>query len=136
MNSLCVVPMTKLPMPGGKDEDARLRSLRSTGILDSTPDPAFDRLTKLAAAIFEVPIAYVSFVDRSRQWLKSKHGLSICETPREISFCAHTILEDEITVVLDAQRDPRFATSPLVCGPPHVRFYAGAPLTAGCPGNA
>ena len=129
MNVPWVRQLQPLAPPLCGNEDVRLRTLNDTGILDTPPDPAFDRLTRLAATIFNVPIAYVSFVDRSRQWLKSNHGFSVTETPRNGSFCAHTILDEQVTVVLDARLDPRFSTSPLVCGPPHVRFYAGAPLT-------
>ena len=84
--------------------------------------------TRLAAALFDVPTAFISLVDQDRQWLKSCHGLSLRETPREVSFCAHAILSREVTVVPDALLDPRFADNPMVVGDPRIRFYAGYPL--------
>lgn len=111
-----------------QDEDARLAALRGYEVLDSAREEAFDRITRLASAIFEVPIALVSLVDEARQWFKSDHGLGVSQTPREVSFCGHAILERAPMVVSDAQGDERFADNPLVLGAPHIRFYAGAPL--------
>lgn len=110
------------------NENLRLLSLRAMGILDSPPEDRFDRLTRLATRIFRVPISVCSLVDEKRQWFKSTTGLEATETPREISFCGHAILEKEIFVIEDASKDWRFADNPLVVGEPHVRFYAGAPL--------
>ncbi|MEZ5508035.1 MAG: PAS domain S-box protein [Gammaproteobacteria bacterium] len=112
------------------DESDRLASLRQTGLLDTPPENRFDRLTHLAAQLFNVPIALVSLVDADRQWFKSRQGLDACETGRDISFCGHTILGNQIFEVPDARLDPRFADNPLVVGPPDIRFYAGAPLAA------
>ena len=116
------------------DETARLACVENLRILDTAPDPAFDRLTKLATEMFSVPVAFVSFIDESRQWFKSKQGSELTETPREEAFCAHTILQDGVTVVLNAAIDTRFQTNPLVVGDPGIRFYAGAPIIApdGC----
>jgi signal transduction histidine kinase len=115
------------------DEADRLAALRSLFILDTPPEERFDRLTRLAKRLFNVPIALISLVDANRQWFKSRQGLSVSETPRHISFCGHAILQDEPLVIEDALLDPRFADNPLVTGKPHVRFYAGQPLLG--PGN-
>jgi PAS domain S-box-containing protein len=112
------------------DEAMRLKALCSLDLLDTAPEPRFDRITRLAMAICEVPIALVSLVDADRQWFKSRQGLAATETPRAISFCGHAILEDGILLVPDAPMDPRFAGNPLVTGAPGIRFYAGAPIHA------
>jgi GAF domain len=117
-----------LRAPEPKDEAQRLTALRSLGILDTRPEERFDRLTRLAAALFDVPMAQVSLIDRDRQWLKSSCGDVPKETSREVSFCAHAILRREITIVPDALLDPRFADNPQVTGEPRIRFYAGCPL--------
>lgn len=114
--------------PVGLYEAERMISLFDLEILDTAPDPAFDRLTSLAAEIFAAPIAFVSFIDGSRQWFKSKQGSDLVETPRDVAFCAHTIVEDGVLVVPDATKDRRFSSNSLVCGPPFIRFYAGAPI--------
>lgn len=111
------------------NEAARIALLRSLNILDTAPDERFDRLTRLAKRVFGVPIATVSLVDSDRQWFKSCIGLSVTETPRDISFCGHTILDQDLLVIEDAQADPRFFDDPLVTGDLNVRFYAGCPLT-------
>ena len=110
------------------NEKERLGSLRSLNILDTLPEERFDRLTRMASRVFEVPISLVSLIDENRQWFKSRVGLDVCETLRDISFCGHAILGNEIFVIEDAQKDERFRDNPLVTGPPHIRFYAGAPL--------
>ncbi len=119
------------PAPEPPDEARRLEALRSLEILDTPPDERFDRLTRIATALFDVPVALVSLVDADRQWFKSHQGLDVSETPREMAFCSHAILTEGPMVVNDADRDDRFADNPLVTGPPHVRFYAGAPLEVG-----
>jgi diguanylate cyclase (GGDEF)-like protein len=111
------------------NEAARIAMLRSLEILDTAPDERFDRLTRLARHVFSVPIAVVSLVDNDRQWFKSCAGLSVTQTPRDVSFCGHAILGDDLFVVEDAQQDPRFVDNPLVTGEPYVRFYGGFPLT-------
>src|SRR6266851_6840114 len=116
----------KAPLPD--NEAARLASLRSLEILDTAPEAAFDELVTLAAYICQTPIALISLVDEGRQWFKSKVGWRLCATPREISFCAHTIVQSDLFVVPDAAADKRFADNPLVTSTPGVRFYAGAPL--------
>ncbi len=117
------------------DEETRLRKLRELGLLDSFPDERFDRVTRLARRLFDVPIALITLIDADRQWFMSRIGLEFSETPRRISFCAHTILGDECLVVRDTLQDTRFADNPMVLGEPRIRFYAGAPLRLG-PGSA
>ncbi len=110
------------------NEGQRLKDLCDYGILDTDSESNFDQITALAAEIFGVSFSVVSFVDQQRQWFKSRHGVSVSETPRDISFCAHAILGDEILVIPDTLKDERFSANPAVIGPPFIRFYAGAPL--------
>ncbi len=112
-----------------EDERQRLEALRNLSILDTPPEERFDRLTRLAKQLFDVPIAIVSLVDSDRQWFKSIQGLDASETSREVSFCGHAILQSKLFIVEDAAGDPRFADNPLVTGAPDIRFYAGCPLT-------
>lgn len=112
-----------------KNELQRLQALRERALLDTPPEERFDRLTRLAKHTFGTEMALVSLVDAERQWFKSKQGLDACETGRDVSFCGHAILHDSILEVSDARLDPRFADNPLVTGTPHIRFYAGAPLS-------
>lgn len=119
--------MVQAPIPD--NEEQRLRSLHSYRILDSLPEEDYDHLTAIAAQICGTKISLVSLVDADRQWFKSHYGLSHTETPREIAFCGHAILnKEEPFVVNDARRDSRFFDNPLVRGEPHVIFYAGVPL--------
>lgn len=118
--------MSAAPLPA--DEALRLDALRSTALLDSAPEPAFDRITRLVARALDVPIALISLVDEERQWFKSRVGVEASQTPREQAFCAHAILETEPLVVPDATADARFADNPLVTGAPDIRAYAGMPI--------
>lgn len=114
------------PLP--PDEAARLAALTEHDLLDTLPEQDFDDLTELASRLCDTPIALVSLVDRNRQWFKSRVGLEAPETPRDVAYCSHTILGDELLVVPDAFQDERFHDNPLAVGEPHVRFYAGTPL--------
>lgn len=118
--------MIKAPIP--TNEADRLADLRALNLLDTPSEKRFDHLTELAARIFNVPIAYIALVDADRQWFKAKCGLTTDETGREISFCGHTILSNEPTIIPDTTKDERFADNPLVLDDPNVRFYAGLPL--------
>ncbi len=118
--------MGKFPI--ADDEAGRLNALARYNVLDTERQASFDRLTELARRIMQTPIALISLVDDSRQWFKSCIGLDVRETPRELAFCTYTILSHEPLIVTDATKDCRFAHNPLVTGPPHIRFYLGAPL--------
>jgi phosphoribosyl 1,2-cyclic phosphodiesterase/DNA-binding response OmpR family regulator len=116
----------KAPLP--QDEEERLAAVHRLGLLDTEAEERFDRHTRIAAAALDMPIALVTLVDRDRQWFKSHQGFDFSETPRDIGFCAHAILDDGPLVVTDALHDDRFAENPAVVGDPRVRFYAGVPL--------
>lgn len=109
-------------------ELARLAALAALDVLDTPAEREFDIIAELAADRFNTPIALVSLIAADRQWFKARVGLDISETARDVSFCAHAIEGDDVMVVPDATKDPRFADNPLVLGEPYMRFYAGAPL--------
>ncbi|WP_017454473.1 sensor domain-containing diguanylate cyclase [Herbaspirillum rubrisubalbicans] len=119
------MPIAELPA----NESARIEALHSLRILDTPREERFDRLTRLARRLFDVPMAVVTLIDVHRQWFKSCVGLGdASETSRDISFCAHAILNEELTIVPDARLDARFADNPQVIGEPYLRFYAGCPI--------
>lgn len=118
------------PPPKPVDETKRLAALRALSLLDTPAEERFDRITRVAQRALGTPIALISLIDADRQWFKSAQGLQVQETPRELSFCGHTILGDALLVVPDAIADERFRDNPLVAGEPNIRFYAGCPLAA------
>ena len=111
-----------------ENEKQRLETLRGYEILDTEPEASFDDLTFLASYLCETPVALISLVDADRQWFKSKVGVSVLETSRDIAFCASAILRPDLFIVPDASQDKRFADNPFVVADPKIRFYAGAPL--------
>jgi signal transduction histidine kinase len=119
--------MLKPALPA--NEIHRLKALEELSILDTLPEEELDNLTRLAAEICNTPIALITLIDSKRQWFKSKIGLAVDETPRDVAFCAHAIMNpDEIFTITDSRRDERFFDNPLVTGEPHVIFYSGVPL--------
>ncbi|HEX9149562.1 MAG TPA: GAF domain-containing protein, partial [Thermoanaerobaculia bacterium] len=113
-----------------ENEEARLVALHELGILDTPPEPKFDDLALIASQICGTPISMISLIDRDRQWFKSEVGVNqrIGQTPRDVAFCAHAILQSDLTVVPDTLEDPRFSDNPFVTADPKIRFYAAAPL--------
>src|SRR5262245_42473258 len=106
------------------NEEVRLQALRDLKVLDTPAEERYERITRLASRVFHIPVAMISLVDRDRQWFKSKVGITVPQTPRDVSFCGHAILEDRPFVVPDSHIDPRFRDNPLVTGESNVRFYA------------
>lgn len=137
--SMMPFPILPLPLAGKRtevamdatapsQESARVAALDRYAILDTEPEQTFDDLVILAAYICKTPIAMLSLVDEHRQWFKSKVGVQIRETPKETSFCAHAIQQEDLFIVPDTLKDPRFKDNPMVLGEPHIRFYTGAPI--------
>jgi GAF domain-containing protein len=116
----------KYPVP--ENEKRRLKALRDYEILDSLSEVEFDRITELASLICDVPISLISLIDENRQWFKSKVGLGVNETSRDLAFCAYAIMDTDILEVEDATKDDRFKNNDLVTSDPNIRFYAGYPL--------
>lgn len=118
-----------MKFPGIPDnEEERLKSIYLADLLDTRDDERFERLTRLAKRIFQVPVVLISLLDRDRQWLLACQGLGIRETPRNVSFCGHAIMQEGPFIVNDAAHDERFHDNPLVTGEPYIRFYAGYPV--------
>lgn len=117
-----------MSLPAAEQELLRLAALCASGLLDTPADERFDRITRLAAQFFDVPIALVSLVDEQRQWFKSRYGLEARETPRSQAFCAHAVQQRQLLMIEDALLDARFVANPLVTGGPLIRFYAGQPV--------
>jgi diguanylate cyclase (GGDEF)-like protein len=120
--------MAAVTVPIPADDAARVEALREYGILDTEAEESFDRVTRLVARVLDVPIALVSLVDLERQWFKSCVGLDVTQTSRDVAFCTHAIMSDEVLVVPNALADERFRDNPLVTDAPNIRAYAGAPL--------
>jgi excisionase family DNA binding protein len=114
------------PVPG--NERTRLAAVAASGLVDTSAEPRFDRLTRLASMVTGSPIALISLLTSTRQWFKARVGMPVQETPRDWAFCTHAILQNELFVVEDALADERFRNNPLVQQDPHIRFYAGVPL--------
>jgi diguanylate cyclase (GGDEF)-like protein len=112
----------------GTAEEARLEALHRYNVLDTEPEESFDRITRLAKILLQTPIAFVSLIDRDRQWFKSRQGLRLCETPRSESFCTIAIQSDVPLIVPDASKDSRFESNPHVVAEHGIRFYLGVPL--------
>jgi len=110
------------------DEKSRLAALHAYSILDTLPEQIFEDVTALASLICGTPMSLVSLVDADRQWFKAAVGIEVRETPRSLSFCAHTLGTARTLIVGDARLDPRFMDNPGVVGEPGIRFYAGAPI--------
>jgi GAF domain-containing protein len=118
--------MTTAPLP--KNEAKRIKVLWQYDILDTVPEEVFDELANLASLICGAPIALITLVDENRQWFKSKVGVTVEETGRDVSLCSHAILQNDLFIIPDATLDDRFKNNPLVTESPKIRFYAGAPL--------
>ncbi len=114
------------PIP--KNEAKRIKVLWQYEVLDTVPEEVFDELTALASHICGAPIALITLVDENRQWFKSRVGVNLTQTGRDVSICAHTILQSDLLIIPDTMLDARFKDNPLVTSPPKIRFYAGAPL--------
>ena len=117
------------PAPIPADDAARVADLHALNILDTKREERFDRITDLAADVFDVKLCFVNLVDAKRQWFKSCSGLEgVDETSRELGFCAHAIFEPDVMIVPDATKDSRFSDNPFVTGDFGLRFYAGTVL--------
>jgi GAF domain-containing protein len=111
-----------------QDEAERLVEFRLSTAVDAAPEERFDKISRMAMRVFNAQFAGVSFVEGERQWFKSKQGLPIGDSARDLSFCAHAITGNDVLVIEDAVLDPRFAQNPLVLEEPHIRFYVGQPV--------
>lgn len=110
------------------DESGRLAALHEASILDTMPEKAFDDIVAIASLVCGTPMAVIGLIDRDRQWYKAKIGVDTDQVARELSFCVHTILQDDVVEIPDARTDPRFSDNPFVVADPGIRFYAAVPL--------
>jgi GAF domain-containing protein len=120
------IRLLNVPLP--RSEKRRLATLRLANILDTRPEMFSESVAAAAATIANTPMSAISLIDSDRQWFKGSFGLALRETSRDVSLCAHAILQPAPLVVPDTRLDVRFNTNPLVTGAPHIRFYAGFPL--------
>lgn len=118
--------MIKAPIP--QDDKKRVEAVHAMNILDTPPEERFDRITRLAVRLFNVPISTITIVNSDREWFKSCQGLPVRQGERAISFCGHAMLSDDIFLIPDALKDERFKDNPMVVGEPYIRFYAGVAL--------
>src|SRR5215475_275569 len=128
--AFCAVRCMEVAMDAAapSQEAARVAALDRYAILDTEPEQAFDDLVNLASYICKTPMAMLSLVDDRRQWFKARIGVRSQETAKELSFCAHAIQQEDLFIVPDTLKDPRFKENPMVVGEPHIRFYTGAPI--------
>ncbi len=117
-----------IPPPLHPQEEKRMQALEELGLLDTEPEERFDRITKKAVKELHAPISTITLIDKDREWFKSCEGLDMKESPRNISFCGHAMLADDVFIVEDTLKDERFRDNPSVVGAPYIRFYAGAAL--------
>lgn len=110
-------------------EAQRLVAVERSGLVEGEIGPLFESLTWLAATVTSAPIALITLLTRSQQLFLSRQGVTMTKTPRDWAFCNYTIAQDDLFFVTDALDDARFRDNPLVTGSPHIRFYAGIPLT-------
>ena len=123
-----LLPSPAPAYPVAPNEAQRLAALAASRLMGSPEEAVFDRVTWLASHVTECPMALLTLLSGQRQWFKSRIGIALRESPREVAFCSHTIMQDGVFVVEDAGADPRFAANPLVTGAPYIRFYAGYPV--------
>ncbi len=114
-----------IPAPIPDNEPERISSLRRMLLMATPDEEIFDRIVRMAKRVFNVPVALITLIDTNRQWFKSCIGLAERQTSRDVSFCGHAIMSDDLFIVPDATKDARFSDNPLVVGEPHVIFYAG-----------
>jgi hypothetical protein len=110
------------------NEELRLQDLYSYDLLDTAAESDFDDLVELASQICKCPISLISLLDKDRQWFKARYGIEEQSTPRDVAFCSHAILHDDVMIVEDSMKDERFLDNPLATGSMNIRFYAGAPI--------
>lgn len=123
-----LTPSTCGAYPVPENEEKRLKALRDSGMLDTPEEEVFNGIIRMAKAVFGMPIVVFNLIDSNRQWFKAQCGLGVNETSRDVSMCAHAIIDDTLMIIPDATADARFKDNPFVTGGPNIRFYAGAPI--------